>query len=284
MNKNLDKFYTKPEIAKYCFDLLINTVSVAPEDIFLEPSAGCGNFLTCLKDYKFEAYDIEPEGEHIIKQDFLQLEPEYKNYIVIGNPPFGKRSKLAVDFVNHAATMAKVIGFIIPNTFLKWSVQKHINKNWKLILSQPLQPDAFTFDGKSFNANCVFQIWVREDQPGEDQRLKCSPSITCEDFDCWQYNATQEAKKYVYEDWDFAFWRQGYNNYNQYFTKKDKEKVIDIVNNTNKQMFFVKCHNQESKEIISSMDLNELAQSNLTTPGFGKADFILYYLDLKSKK
>jgi len=47
-------------------------------------------------------YDIEPHlNNEIIKADFLKLKPVYdsKN-IIIGNPPFGKRSKLAIDFIN----------------------------------------------------------------------------------------------------------------------------------------------------------------------------------------
>lgn len=49
-------------------------------------------------------------------------------------------------------------------------------------------------------------------------------------------------------------------------------------------MFFVKCNTPEAHSIIQSMNLNELAQSNLSTPGFGKADFVMYFLDLKNKK
>lgn len=281
---NLDKFYTKPEIAQKCVNYLKQLVPINKDDVLLEPSAGCGNFLQALKEYKVMAYDLVPEGENIIQQDFLLLESEYQNYITIGNPPFGKRSKLAIQFFNKAATMSKVIGFIIPNTFAKWSVQKHLNPTWKLIGSMPLPSNAFTSDGKDFQVNCIFQVWVREDQPGDNMRLQYSPAISCEDFECWQYNATQQAKKYVYEDWDYAFWRQGYNDYNSYFTKKDRAQVIDIVNSTNKQMFFVKCNTAIAHDIIQQMDLNELAQSNLSTPGFGKADFVMYFLDLKSKK
>ena len=69
-----------------------------------------------------------------------------------------------------------------------------------------------------------------------------------------------------------------------FFTKENKKQVIDIVENTNKQMFFVKCNTPEAHGIIQSMDLNELAQSNLSTPGFGNADFVMYFLDLKNKK
>lgn len=281
---NLDKFYTKPEIAKQCVDYLQECITIADDDMLLEPSAGCGNFLQALTDYNVIAYDLVPEGDNIIQQDFLKLESEYKDYITIGNPPFGKRSKLAVQFFNKAATMSKVIAFIIPNTFAKWSIQKNLASGWKLIKTFDLPSNSFTDNGKDFQVNCLFQIWVRGDQPGEDCRLQYSPAISCDDFECWQYNATQQAKKYVYEDWDYAFWRQGYNDYNNFFTKENKKQVIDIVENTNKQMFFVKCNTPEAHDIIQSMDLNELAQSNLSTPGFGKADFVMYFLDLKNKK
>lgn len=161
---------------------------------------------------------------------------------------------------------------------------KNLAPGWKLIKTFDLPSNSFTDNGKDFQVNCLFQIWVREDQPGEDCRLQYSPAISCDDFECWQYNATQQAKKYVYEDWDYAFWRQGYNDYNNFFTKENKKQVIDIVENTNKQMFFVKCNTPEAHSIIQSMNLNELAQSNLSTPGFGKADFVMYFLDLKNKK
>ena len=195
---NLDKFYTKPEIARQCVHYLQECITITDDDILLEPSAGCGNFLQALADYNVIAYDLVPEGDNIIQQDFLKLESEYGDYITIGNPPFGKRSKLAIQFFNKAATMSKVIAFIIPNTFAKWSVQKNLAPGWKLIKTFNLPSNSFTDNGKDFQVNCLFQIWVREDQPGEDCRLQYSPAISCDDFECWQYNATQQAKKYVY--------------------------------------------------------------------------------------
>jgi hypothetical protein len=68
---------------------------------FLEPSAGCGNFLNYLNNYI--ALDIKPEDDRIIKQDFLKWTTEQDDLITIGNPPFGSRSKMAINFFNHAA-------------------------------------------------------------------------------------------------------------------------------------------------------------------------------------
>ena len=63
-----------------------------------------------------------PEDERIIEQDFLEYTNSSTNLITIGNPPFGSRSKLAIDFFNKAATMSNVIAFIVPVSFMKWSV------------------------------------------------------------------------------------------------------------------------------------------------------------------
>ena len=69
---NLDKFYTKPDIAEQCFYFLQKYYPSISEEYFLEPSAGSGNFLPFLKQY--DAFDIKPEGENIIQADFLKLE------------------------------------------------------------------------------------------------------------------------------------------------------------------------------------------------------------------
>lgn len=41
--------------------------------MFLEPSAGSGNFLNYLTHYT--ALDIKPEDDRIIEQDFLKWQP-----------------------------------------------------------------------------------------------------------------------------------------------------------------------------------------------------------------
>ena len=47
------------------------------------------------------------------------------------------------------------------------------------------------------------------------------------------------------------------------------------------QFFFIEPLSFESEIIINSMDFNALAERNTTTPGFGKGDFVSYYLELK---
>lgn len=282
----LDKFYTKTEIAKSCYEVLVNLLPI-DDMVFLEPSAGNGSFLPFLKQY--EAYDIAPESPLIIKQDFLQFNPNKIDYITIGNPPFGKRSKLAIDFFNHASLFSSVIAFIVPVSFMKWNVQKNLNKSFKLIYYEYLPPNSFLDKEKEFSVRTVFQIWANKQfslaNDYEDLRMKKSPPIQHPDFLIWQHNATVESRKYVDEDWEIATWRQGYKNYNELFYKESHyDEIKDMVYNTNLQFFFIKPLTNEARVIIQKMDFNALAERNTSTPGFGKGDFVSYYVEMKDRQ
>lgn len=285
-NNKLDKFYTQGEVAQKCYEFLTSKLPEVKDKIFLEPSAGAGAFLPFLN--KYVALDILPENnDNIQQQDFLQYDSDYKNFITIGNPPFGSRSKLATDFFNHAAKFSDVIAFIVPVSFMKWSVQKNLNSNFKLIDYFYLDLESFTADGKPFGVRTVFQIWIKNnsvyDNNQEDKRLLKQPPIKHEDFEIWQYNATPQAEKTVEENWKYATYRQGYHDYNKLFTREDydfiKFKMTDP--NGKQQFFFIQPLTQEAEDIILSMDFNALAERNTSTPGFGKGDFVSYYTELK---
>lgn len=160
MKIKYDKFYTNPAIAKQCYDFLINTFDVKNK-VFLEPSAGNGAFLPYLKDYI--ALDIAPEADNIIKKNFFTFTTEKADYITIGNPPFGKRSKTAIEFFNHASQFSTIIAFILPVSFLKWSVQKQLNETFALYDYFLLPENAFIVNSEPYNVNAVFMIWVKKD-------------------------------------------------------------------------------------------------------------------------
>ena len=280
-----DKFYTKIEVAKKCVNFLKSKLSLTMEEQFLEPTAGNGVFLNFLNNY--DAYDLLPENPKIKKQDIFLLKTEYKNYITIGNPPFGKRSLLAINVFNKCAEFSDVIAFIVPISFMKFNVQKNLNTNFKLVDFFFLEKNSFLDRDKSFDVNCVFQIWVKSNSKYDifkDLRILKQPSITSSDFKIWQYNATQQSFNTVNEDWEIATYRQGYKNYNEIFNQSDKDKIIKMMSGNKKiQFFFIKPLNENSKKIILSMDFNNLAKRNTSTPGFGKADFVSYYNELKDK-
>lgn len=281
----LDKFYTQKEVAKQCVNFLKEKVNFPEGITFLEPSAGNGAFLGYLDNYL--AIDIKPEDDRIKEQDFFNFSSNKRDYITIGNPPFGKRSKTAIDFFNKASQFSEIIAFIVPVSFMKWSVQKVLNKDFALIDYFYLNPCSFLENEKPFEVRTVFQIWVKKSSQfykGKDLRLKKSPPISHKDFLIWQYNATPEAEKYVNEDWEIATYRQGYHDYNNLFYKEDYDYIKEKMTGQKKQQFFfIKPLTDTAREIILNMDFNLLAERNTSTPGFGKGDFVSYYEEMLEK-
>ena len=110
----LDKYYTSPELAKYCVEKTKEIIGSENITEYIEPSAGSGVFLDYL-DKPYIAYDIEPEDERIIKQDYLTVDLEYKKgRCVIGNPPYGTKNNLTVAFYKKSIEIAEYIAFILP--------------------------------------------------------------------------------------------------------------------------------------------------------------------------
>lgn len=63
----MDKYYTKPEVAEKCVEILKSIVDISDYE-FIEPSAGSGAFMF---DFVSKAFDILPEKEGVIKADWL---------------------------------------------------------------------------------------------------------------------------------------------------------------------------------------------------------------------
>lgn len=177
--RELDQFFTKPEIVDFC----IQHLSSINDYTSIEPSAGNGDFFFKLPLPKY-ALDIDPKIQECAKQDFLTFQlkdldqPINKPILVIGNPPFGKNSSLAIKFFNHAATFADKIAFIVPKTFEKISVQNRLNLYFVLEKNICLPSNSFYFDNKDYDVPCVFQIWTKTLHP----RVKVNTNTTHPDF------------------------------------------------------------------------------------------------------
>lgn len=176
---NLDKFYTNSDIVDLCLGYLDDTTPINTFDLVIEPSAGNGSFFNKIEHCTKLGIDIAPEADNISQQDFLTFTPEssYEKILVIGNPPFGKVSSLAIKFFNHAADFADTIAFIVPRTFRRTSVTNRLNLNFDLILDIeiPTEPCSFT---PRMMSKCCFQIWQKTDVP----RIRINLPITHHDF------------------------------------------------------------------------------------------------------
>lgn len=159
----LDKFYTIPSISEKCLASIGSLYKWSEWELVIEPSAGNGSFLTRIPNDKKIGIDISPEHKDIIKQDFLTYTPPNNigKILVVGNPPFGRISSLAIKFFNHASNWADVIAFIIPRTFRRVSVQNKLNSNFHLIFDEeiPMKPCSFN---PPMMAKCCFQIWAKK--------------------------------------------------------------------------------------------------------------------------
>jgi len=160
-----DQFFTPICIAKKCWDTFNREVKINIEDYtFIEPSAGDGNFLHILPKGSI-GLDIEPRTTEIQTQDYLNWKPTdvSKKYIVFGNPPFGLRGHLALNFINHSYNFADYVCFILPQLFEsdgKGSPRKRVKK-YNLIYSEKLSAKFYNPENKEVNVNCVFQIWSK---------------------------------------------------------------------------------------------------------------------------
>jgi|LauGreDrversion4_2_1035121.scaffolds.fasta_scaffold171255_2 hypothetical protein len=160
-----DKFYTSPAVVDLCIKVFQEEVKVSPDDTLLEPSAGNGAFVDPLVQLgaKCLFYDLYPEHPSVVKQDYLLLSKPNGKTHVIGNPPFGRQSSLAVKFIRKSAEFAATISFILPKSFKKQSCRDKVPRQFHLVREVDLPDDAFLLSSKPHNVPCVFQIWERRE-------------------------------------------------------------------------------------------------------------------------
>jgi hypothetical protein len=163
----IDKFYTTSAVALQCQALIQSHLSIGPSDLIIEPSAGNGVFLPIIKalttNYRF--YDIAPEHSEIHQQDYLNLATETfltnEKIHVVGNPPFGRQSSLAIKFIKKSSAFCHSLSFILPKSFKKESLKKTFPPYFHLLSETDLPEKAFLVDGLEYSVPCIFQIWEK---------------------------------------------------------------------------------------------------------------------------
>ncbi len=173
MTTRLDQFYTDPDLARQYAEQVIAAYG-STVDCFVEPSAGTGAFVEPLRaaGKPVIALDIAPQANAIQQGDFLRDDwwPASGKVAVVGNPPFGKNSSLAVKFFNRAAELerAAVIAFIVPRTFRKHSIHRRLNPYFTPVADEEVPDYAFVKDGKPHDVPCAWQVWERRPYPRPD--------------------------------------------------------------------------------------------------------------------
>lgn len=176
LDRNVDdKFYTRKSVARWCCRQVSQYVDIDYEqDLIIEPSAGDGKFIKYINKLCKNTlyYDIEPDCDKIIKQDYLKLDVKHnifgknngkENSIhIVGNPPFGRQSSMAIKFIKKSGLFSKSISFILPKSFKKDSMQSKFPKDFHLIYSEDLPENSFRVNNEIYDVPCVFQIWIRQ--------------------------------------------------------------------------------------------------------------------------
>jgi len=225
----IDKYYTKPIIVEACIQSIKEHIKISAEDdTIIEPSAGNGAFIDGIKTLSKNTifYDLEPENPQILKQDYLQLiyDKKDKKVHVIGNPPFGRQSSLAIKFIKKSTEFCDSLSFILPKSFKKDSMKKSFPPNFHMVYESDISDNAFLVGDKEHNVPCVFQIWEKREEPRQ-------PVIKQEPIN---YTFVKQS-----ENPDISFRRVGV-----YAGKIDKE----YINKSPQSHYFIKFSNENMKE------------------------------------
>ena len=171
-----DKYYTKSNIVIYCLQAIKERVVIQDNDVIIEPSAGNGAFSNPLTNSynTVLAYDIEPDNDVIIQQDYLTfdasaIKDKYDKIHIIGNPPFGRQSSLARKFIKKSCEFCDTLSFILPKSFKKDSFQKTFPLHFHLVYQADLPEKSFQVNATDHDVPCVFQIWIKK---GESRPIK----------------------------------------------------------------------------------------------------------------
>ncbi len=175
----IDKYYTKPIIVEECIKLVKKYVNISENDLIIEPSAGNGSFIEKIKTLSsnFKFIDIEPENNQIEKQDFLEfdyqkIKGEFSNIHIIGNPPFGRNSSLAIKFIKKCCMFSSSISFILPKSFKKDSMKKHFENHYHLTYEMDLPDKSFLVNDIESDVPCIFQIWQYKNEARKEIEKK----------------------------------------------------------------------------------------------------------------
>ena len=220
-----DKYYTSSELAEYVVNKTKEVIGENNITEYLEPSAGGGAFLDFL-DKPYLAYDLYPEDDRIVKQDYLTLDLEYKKgRCIIGNPPYGIKNTLSVQFYKKSITFGEYISFILPISQLNNNQQMY---EFDLIYSENLGNRVYS----DREVHCCLNIYKKN-----NKGLNGKPNYRLKDVEIIEVRL----KNKIVEDYDLRIcaWGNG----------KKIGKEVEYENQYAKE-FCIKIKNKQYKRQI----------------------------------
>ena len=243
-----DKYYTSPQLAKYCIDKTYEIIGQDNISEVIEPSAGNGSFSKQIPTICW-AYDIEPEDNSIIKQDFLALDINYLDgRLIIGNPPYGTRNTLAVKFFKKSIYLGDYVAFILPISQLYNTQQMY---EFDLIHSEDLGIEEYS----NIKLHCCFNIYKRP----ETGVFNKKPNYKLKDIEIKEYRRNGTYKKPKYYDFGMCTWGNGTCGKEvEYIGQYAQEIYITIKNEEFKNRILKLCKETDWRHLYSSISSAKL--------------------------
>lgn len=238
-----DKYYTPQHIVDLVIQRTKEVIGLENISEFIEPSAGNGAFLDKLHilGKPVYAYDLYPEREDIVEQDYLKLDKEYnKGVCVIGNPPFGDKNILIKKFYNKSVDISDYIVFVLPITQLENTQSLY---KFKLVYSEDLKVQFYS----NIEVHCCLNIYKRD----ESGNLLQKPNYNLKDIDIIEYKRGKES---YFEDFDFSVctWGNGCCGKTPKFKGEfAQEHYIIIKNEKLKNRILEVCKNTDWKNNVA---------------------------------
>ena len=178
----LEQFYTPQATADWVVDVCRQQPWWIDIVEAIEPTAGKGVFVNALKPYDHymtvHAGDLEPKHPDVKEWDALQVSvtrllwnankgcPTPRDHVLlIGNPPFGRQSKLAREIWDHYADHCGYTAFIVPRSMAipkTYSKSRTIPACHDLLFTLSLPSDKFELpDGKTKSVKGVALLVTR---------------------------------------------------------------------------------------------------------------------------
>ena len=259
-----EEFYTRTEDAKRLYAEVINRYGT-DFDFFIEPSCGMGAFLNLMPKNKI-GIDI------IFGTDFFTWEfPKGRN-IVIGNPPFGRKGKLAMQFLNRCSEHCEVVAMILPSIFSKYTFINRVNPMMHLEYETTVS-EFVTPKGDPYPVNSVFQIW-------ENKFPQLRPKIvrrnSCDDFDMTHRHISRTPIE------EFERFKKEYD----FTISQIQGNIKDCKNVTAGSVFFVKDNTPDKsvRGVMERIDFSDLSKHHIGAISLTKADIVEGYLSVYYNK
>lgn len=275
INEN-DKYYTPKYLVEKTIKKTLELIPLDEISDIIEPSAGDGAFLFELEKLKkpFTCFDILPENENIVEQDFLKLNIPYKKgRVIIGNPPYGDRGNIFRKFIEKSSQIADYIVFILPAS--QYNNNASFKKG-KLIYSENL--GSIKYNGKEdVNVRTCLNIYKTGSFVTPQKNYKI-----CEDIDV----RTVCSRGRDYKESDYGF---------DYYVINRGSALRIHKEPTLSSYYGIRIKNEKSRilieKILNSLEdkyFEEVRANSVCAPGFNKSYLLKIleaeYIAIKEKE